>query len=137
MGNGQKLLFLIILQAAKTQDRPKASTKIAITLLCNYNVVMSKMNFQWDSFKAESNQKKHGVSFEEAISVFYDDFARLIPDPDGSIGEERFIILGKSNTPTLLVVCHCYRDDDNIIRVISARRADKRERNLYERYCHA
>ena len=98
---------------------------------------MTKINFQWDSSKAESNQRKHGVSFDEASSVFYDDFARLISDPDSSVGEERFVILGESASLSVLVVCHCYRDDESNIRIISARKAEKRERKIYEEYRHA
>ena len=98
---------------------------------------MSQLKFSWDSRKAESNIKKHGVSFEEAESVFYDDLARLITDPDSSLAEERFIILGRSSKYNTLVVCHCYRDESQTIRIISARKADKRERKQYEEFSHA
>ena len=98
---------------------------------------MDELKFEWDSVKAESNIKKHGVSFDEASTVFYDELARLIPDPDSSTLEERFIILGQSKNQRLLVVCHCYRDDAQIIRIISARRADKQERKSYEVFRHA
>jgi uncharacterized DUF497 family protein len=93
---------------------------------------MSEYKFEWDANKAASNIKKHGVSFEDAKSVFYDNAARLIPDPDSSEGEERFILLGKSSYLKTLVVCHCYRDPENTIRIISARKADKRESKQYE-----
>ncbi|KZZ60057.1 MAG: BrnT family toxin [Oleiphilaceae bacterium] len=93
---------------------------------------MSKYKFEWDANKAASNIKKHGVSFEEAKSVFYDNAARLIPDPDSSEGEERFILLGQSSYLKTLVVCHCYRDSEDTIRIISARKADKRESKQYE-----
>ena len=98
---------------------------------------MEELNFEWDSVKAESNIKKHGISFKEASTVFSDELARLIPDPDSSNFEERFIILGQSKNQKLLVVCHCYRDEENIIRIISARKADKHERKSYEVYKHA
>lgn len=98
---------------------------------------MSYLTFEWDPNKAESNKRKHGVSFEEAESVFYDEFARVIPDPDGSIGEERFIIVGQSEQYNTLVVCHCYLDREDIIRIISARKAEKRERKQYEDYRYA
>ena len=77
-----------------------------------------------------SNQKKHGVSFEEATTVFSDDLARLIPDPD-SEDEERFILMGMSTQSRILVVCHCERGID-VIRIISARKADKPQRKQYE-----
>ena len=93
---------------------------------------MSDITFEWDPNKAISNIKKHGVSFDEAKSVFFDVHARLIPDPDSSFGEERFIILGQSNDFKTLVVCHCYREQDDNIRIISARKADKYERKQYE-----
>jgi len=98
---------------------------------------MSGITFEWDPNKASSNIKKHGVSFDEAQSVFFDSYARLIPDPESSFGEERFIILGKSNEFSTLVVCHCYREPDDNIRIISARKADKFERKQYEEYRYA
>lgn len=98
---------------------------------------MDEYNFQWDLHKAAANAEKHGVSFDEAITVFSDLLARLIPDPDSSYGEERFIILRQSKANRLLLVCHCYRDKDKVIRLISARKADKRERKIYEEFRHA
>ncbi len=98
---------------------------------------MSYLTFEWDSSKAASNKRKHGVSFDEAESVFYDEFARVIPDPDGSVGEERFIIIGQSELYNTLVVCHCYREHEDKIRIISARKAEKRERKQYEDYRYA
>jgi uncharacterized DUF497 family protein len=107
------------------------SLYIAYYLPYNYTVVMNDVRFEWDINKAEANIKKHGVTFEEAKSVFFDHYARLIPDPD-SLGEERFIILGQSSNFNTLVVCHCYREPDERIRIISARKAEKRERKQYE-----
>lgn len=98
---------------------------------------MTYLSFEWDPNKADTNQHKHGVSFNEAQSVFYDEHARLIPDPDSSIGEERFIIMGMSEEYNTLVVCHCYRKGDEIIRIISARKAEKRERKQYEDFRYA
>lgn len=89
------------------------------------------IEFKWDEEKAAINFKKHGVSFEEAQTVFYDEKALLINDPDHSQTEERFIILGFSINLRILVVCHCYREDDCIIRIISARKAGKKEQNQY------
>lgn len=96
---------------------------------------MSHLNFEWDPRKDAANQRKHGVSFHEAKTVFTDEYARLIADPDHS-EEDRFILLGTSIHSRLLVVCHCVRAGETI-RIISARKADKRERNIYEGYRHA
>ncbi len=92
---------------------------------------MSNIRFIWDQTKAENNRRKHSVSFEEAQTVFHDDLAQLIPDPDHSDVEQRFILLGRSNHLRLLIVCHCYRENDSLIRIISARKATKREGKLY------
>jgi hypothetical protein len=92
---------------------------------------MTPLVFTWDAIKDRANQKKHGVSFEEAKSVFYDDNARLIRDPDHSDEEDRFILLGISSKLHVLLVCHCYRSNDRIIRIISARKASKHERKQY------
>jgi uncharacterized protein len=94
---------------------------------------MRKLLFTWDSAKAALNERKHGVSFEEAKNVFYDENARLEHDPDHSDEEDRFIILGVSSK-LLLVVCHCYRANDGEIRLISARKATKKERRQYEEF---
>ncbi len=92
---------------------------------------MKEIQFTWDPNKNESNISKHGVSFKEAKSVFYDDSARLISDPDHSDEEDRFILLGMSNKLNILLVCHCYRESDFKIRIISARKATKKERQQY------
>jgi uncharacterized DUF497 family protein len=97
---------------------------------------MNSLNFEWDENKNLSNQKKHGISFEEAKTVFSDELGRLISDPDHSEGEERFILMGMSSQLKLLTVCHCERDS-NTIRIISARKADTLERKQYEGYGHA
>ncbi len=90
------------------------------------------MEFEWNSEKALINQEKHGVTFEEATSVFDDDDALLIYDPDHSEDEDRFILLGASTYLNLLIVCHCYRDSENKIRIISARKATKNETKTYK-----
>jgi uncharacterized protein len=92
---------------------------------------MSSLQFEWDRRKATINEQKHGVAFEEAKSVFLDERARLIDDPDHSEREERFILLGLSSSLRLLLVCHCYRSEDNIIRIISARKATAHESKAY------
>ncbi len=93
---------------------------------------MDIIKFEWDENKNETNKKKHKISFEEAQTVFYDEEALVIDDPEHSIEEERFIILGFSKKANLLVVCHCYREADSVIRIISARKATKSERIQYE-----
>ena len=87
--------------------------------------------FEWDPRKALENFRKHGVSFEEAVSAFSDDEALLLDDPDHSTEEERFVLLGLSGTLRLLTVVHCNRVDDEVVRVISARRATRSERVQY------
>ena len=93
---------------------------------------MEELRFEWDENKNTTNKTKHGVSFEEATSVFYDENALVISDPEHSAEEERFIILGMSNRANLLIVCHCYREADLVIRIISARKATKNEEKAYE-----
>ena len=102
-----------------------------ISLLRTYNVHM--IRFEWDTAKAVTNIKKHGVSFEEAKSVFFDDFAVQFFDQENSDTEDRFLMLGMSNETNLLLICHCERDDGNTIRVISARKATKNESKNYQR----
>ena len=92
---------------------------------------MSTLRFEWDERKATANAKKHGVSFDEAKSVFVDERAKLIDDPDHSEDEERFVLLGLSSALRLLLVCHCYRSEGNVIRIISARKATARECKSY------
>ena len=92
---------------------------------------MSTLGFEGDERKAKANAKKHGVSFEEARFVFFDEQAKLIDDPDHSEDEDRFVLLGVSSALRLLLVCHCYRSDGNIIRIISARKATAKESRSY------
>ena len=87
--------------------------------------------FEWDENKNKINKEKHGISFEEAASVFDDENALLRDDPDHSEQEERFVILGESKQANLLVVCHCYRQSETAIRIISARKATKSETEQY------
>jgi hypothetical protein len=93
---------------------------------------MSDIRFEWDPRKARANLAKHGVSFEEALTAFYDEFGRLLADPDASVEEDRFVLLGLSSSMRLLVVVHCFREPDETIRIISARRADQYETDLYQ-----
>ena len=93
---------------------------------------METIKFEWDENKNSINKKKHKISFEEAQTVFYDSEALVIDDPDHSDTEERFIIMGISSRANLLVVCHCMRENDSVIRLISARKATKTEAKQYE-----
>ena len=94
---------------------------------------MADLRFAWDSRKARENARKHGIEFEEAQTVFLDDRALLIGDPGHSEDEDRFVLLGMSSRLRVLTVCHCYRESDELIRLISARKADRLERREYER----
>jgi uncharacterized DUF497 family protein len=94
---------------------------------------MSGIQFKWDENKNRKNKREHGVSFEEAQTVFLDENAIRFFDPDHSEEEDRFIMLGVSFKLRVLVVCHCYRENDEVIRLISARKADKEECKDYER----
>jgi uncharacterized DUF497 family protein len=92
------------------------------------------LSFVWDEEKATINLERHRVSFAEAKSVFYDEHARLISDDDNSEVEDRFLLLGMSFKPRLLLVCHCYREDDYVIRIISARKSTRHEAQMYRRF---
>jgi len=94
---------------------------------------MKKLIFEWDETKNKTNLKKHRISFEEAQTVFFDDNAIEFDDPDHSFEEKRKLLLGFSQTLKILVVCHCYRDDESVIRIISARKATKKEQKAYFR----
>jgi uncharacterized protein len=89
------------------------------------------MRFEWDASKAASNAKKHKVTFEMAKTVFYDDFAVQFFDEEHSVDEERFLLLGMSSDARLLLVCHCEREDGDVIRIISARKATESEARNY------
>ena len=95
---------------------------------------MENIKFEWDENKNQINQSKHGIDFDEAKTVFYDDDAIVFDDPEHSAEEERFLILGITKHENLCIVSHCYRDGDNIIRIISARKATKNETKTYNRY---
>jgi hypothetical protein len=92
---------------------------------------MSALRFEWDDRKATANASKHGVTFDEARSVFFDERARLIDDPDHSHDEDRFVLLGLGSSLRLLIVCHCYRSAGGVIRIISARKATTHESRFY------
>ena len=93
---------------------------------------MPDLRFDWDPVKARANVRKHGVSFEEAESVFFDEHAQLLNDPDHSASEERFVLLGLSDRFRVLVVMHVYREEEAVIRLVSARRATRAERARYD-----
>jgi len=92
---------------------------------------MKKLEFEWDTKKDKSNAKKHGVTFDEARTVFYDENAIQFFDPEHSEKEDRFILLGASFNLKTLVVCHCFRENETVVRIISARKADKDEEQYY------
>ena len=92
---------------------------------------MKEPSFEWDLEKAESNEAKHRVSFDEAKTVFYDERALVIPDPDHSKLEARFVVMGMSSPSRLIVVAHCLRGDNDVIRIISARKAGTKEMQPY------
>lgn len=92
---------------------------------------MADLRLEWDPAKGAANARKHGLTFEEAEGVFADEHALLIDDPDHSEAKERFVLLGLSAKLRVLVVIHCYREDDALIRIISARKATKPERRRY------
>lgn len=103
------------------------------SLLRSYSVCVTELRFEWDPKKAAENRRKHGISFEEAESIFADEFAILLDDPDHSLEEERFLLLGLSAKLRTLVVSHCYRKADDVVRLISARKATREERDVYNR----
>jgi len=92
---------------------------------------MRPLRFTWDKRKSKANQKKHGISFEEAQTVFFDENAIEYFDPDHSESEDRFLLLGLSSSLRILVVSHCYRKRESLIRIISARKATKKEQKVY------
>ena len=104
---------------------------LATSVLCTYNVVVAGLRFEWDPRKDRSNLEKHGISFAEAQTVFLDERALLIDDPEHSGDEDRFVLMGLSLSLRVLVVCHCYRKGGDVIRLISARKADRSERLHY------
>jgi len=96
-----------------------------------YNVHMKKLKFEWDKRKEKANIKKHGISFEDARTTFYDEHAQQFFDPDHSNEEDRFILLGANHKLNTLLVCHCFKEAETMIRIVSARKADKDELNVY------
>lgn len=98
-----------------------------------YTVHMKELRFEWDARKNRTNIKKHGVSFDEARTAFYDENAIQFFDPDHSEDEDRFLLLGISLRLRILIVCHCFRESETAVRIISARRADKKEEQDYWR----
>lgn len=98
-----------------------------------YNIRMEALRFEWDPAKARSNLVKHGVSFEEAVSAFADESGKVIPSPDHADDEDRFVLLGFSKQDRLLIVVHCFRIERLMIRIISARKATRKERSQYGR----
>ena len=92
---------------------------------------MKRLKFEWDSNKEKLNISKHGISFDEAQTAFYDEYAIQFFDPEHSESEDRFLLLGTSFKLKTLVICHCFREEETVIRIISARKADKDEAQVY------
>jgi uncharacterized DUF497 family protein len=111
----------------------RLDTRLDGMMVDTYTVRMDDLRFVWDDRKNLANRKKHGVSFEEARTAFLDENAKVYSDPDHSRAEDRFILLGISLQLRVLVVCHCCREGDSVVRIISARRADKAEQEDYWR----
>ena len=112
---------------------------IALIHIFSYTANMIEfafITFEWDDRKAAANEKKHGVTFKEASSVFYDPHALVVADEAHSHEEDRFVIVGLSAVARMLTVCHCYRQTNEVIRIISARKATKNEENTYWRFRH-
>lgn len=110
----------------------RCATGLIPQLQCSYTwAELGNIRFEWDERKNAQNRRKHGVSFEEAQSVFHDEFALLVPDPAGARSEERFVLLGLSSMLRILVVCHCVRSAGDRIRIISARKANRSEQDVY------
>lgn len=120
---------------SRSMERAKTSPLISALGLLDaahfHTYIVHMIKFEWDPAKAASNLKKHGVSFGEAQSVFYDEFALQFFDAQSSETEERFLMLGMSGEAKLLLVCHCERDGGDTIRIISARKATSNERKHY------
>ena len=104
---------------------------LELKLFHKYIVHMIEIEFIWDGQKSNANAKKHGVSFEEARTAFYDEQSVVFFDPDHSEDEDRFILLGVSFKLRVLVVCHCFRESEAVVRIISARKADRDEERAY------
>jgi len=96
-----------------------------------YNVHMKNLKFEWDKKKDKANIKNHGISFADARTTFYDEHALQFFDPDHSDEEDRFILLGTNHKLNTLVVCHCFKETETLVRIISARKADKDESDTY------
>ena len=99
-----------------------------------YNNNIKAISFAWDESKERASRVKHGISFNEAATSFLDKYARVIFDEEHSFDESRYVLLGLISSARLLVVCHCLREHDSVIRIISARRATKREELEYRRF---
>jgi len=127
-------LQIIVANAPKSEVNVRQDEK-DIDFFCQhtYSVHMSDIRFEWDEQKNKANKRKHKVSFEDAQTVFLDENAIRFFDPDHSDEEDRFLMIGMSFTLRVLIVSHCYKENDLVIRIISARKADKYEQSDYWR----
>lgn len=119
-------------RCCEPRQTPLRGHPLAAYVQCMYDQRMGDLRFEWDPRKAAANLRKHGVSFNEAQTAFSDEYGLIIDDEEHSGEEERFVLLGMSATDRTLVVVHCYRAEDLIIRIISARKADRIERRQYQ-----
>lgn len=106
-------------------------TDLDIALRYIYSVVMADLRFEWDDRKSRENRRKHGVSFEEACTVFFDRHAVEFYDDEHAAWEDRFLLLGMSAKLRILMVCHCLREGGDVIRIVSARKATRNEQRHY------
>ena len=120
----------ILKQAQGTRSTRSKRNRLAIFQVSRYYLEM--LRFDWDERKNKSNRIKHGIWFEEAQSVFSDPHGRLFYDPEHSEHEDRFILLGVSSAARTLIVVHCYKENDSVVRIISARKATRKEVRFYE-----
>ena len=126
--------FHLVLPASSAGRKKRFFTfRIDISIDNTDNVHMNQLRFEWDKEKERINIRKHGISFEEARMVFYDEKAIQFFDPDHSEDEDRFLLLGISFKLRILIVCHCFRESETVIRLFSARKADREEEQEYWR----
>ena len=120
-------------RSPRRRSRALCPKGVDIIVIVLYTVHMDELRFEWDEAKNKENVKKHGIPFEEAQTVFLDEHAVRFIDPDHSESEDRFLMLGMSFRLRVLVVCHCFRETETTIRIISARKAAKQEAKSYKR----
>jgi uncharacterized DUF497 family protein len=111
----------------------EAMRRVDIAMSNHYNIIIRDVEFEWDIDKNNSNYDKHGIRFEQAATAFLDPFSEVYFDPEHSESEDRYLLIGYAASYGLLVVCHCYRSKDEVVRMISARKATESESTYYGR----